>query len=106
MEAQQQTCGTLLAVAGAAKKKDKILTMDPSEITHEMVNKKLRDIVMTRGRRGTDKQEQVRGCRVSFACSMGQRCFVHSWELVLPVAGHCHGHVMLSIDSCQSTVVL
>lgn len=33
--------------------------MDPKEITWEMVGKKLREIVMTRGRRGTDKQEQV-----------------------------------------------
>ncbi len=33
--------------------------MDPKEITWEMVGKKLREVVMTRGRRGTDKQEQV-----------------------------------------------
>jgi hypothetical protein len=46
--------------AGAAKKKDKLLTMDSSEITYEMVAKKLRDIVTSRGRKGTDKQEQVR----------------------------------------------
>ena len=44
----------------AAKKKDKLMTMDPKEITYEMVNRKLREIVMSRGRRGTDKQEQVR----------------------------------------------
>ncbi|KIZ00748.1 Eukaryotic translation initiation factor 3 subunit C [Monoraphidium neglectum] len=42
-----------------AKKKDKILTMDPSEITYEMVNRKMREIIATRGRRGTDKQEQA-----------------------------------------------
>lgn len=41
------------------KKKDKLMTMDPKEITYEMVNRKLREIVMSRGRRGTDKQEQV-----------------------------------------------
>jgi hypothetical protein len=46
--------------AGAAKKKDKLLTMDSSEITYEMVAKKLREIVTSRGRKGTDKQEQVR----------------------------------------------
>jgi hypothetical protein len=34
--------------------------MDPSEITYEMVNRKMREIIATRGRRGTDKQEQVR----------------------------------------------
>ncbi len=43
-----------------AKKKDKLLTMDPKEITYEMVNRKLREIIMSRGRRSTDKQEQVR----------------------------------------------
>eukprot|EP00798_Chlamydomonas_sp_ICE-L_P014783 gene14783-20833_t len=42
-----------------AKKKDKMLTMDPKEITYEMVSKKLREIMLTRGRRGTDKEEQV-----------------------------------------------
>jgi len=41
------------------KKKDRLLTMDPKEITYELVSKKLREIVMSRGRRGTDKQEQV-----------------------------------------------
>lgn len=45
----------------AAKKKDKLMTMDPKEITYEMVNKKLREIMMSRGRRGTDKAEQVGG---------------------------------------------
>lgn len=44
---------------GHAKKKDKLLTMDASEITYEMVAKKLKEIVTTRGRKGTDKHEQV-----------------------------------------------
>jgi hypothetical protein len=33
--------------------------MDPAEITYEMVNRKMREIVMSRGRRGTDKMEQA-----------------------------------------------
>lgn len=41
------------------KKKDKVMTMDPKDITYELVSKKLKEIIMTRGRRGTDKQEQV-----------------------------------------------
>eukprot|EP00882_Tetradesmus_deserticola_P006590 GHRQ01006939.1.p1 GENE.GHRQ01006939.1~~GHRQ01006939.1.p1 ORF type:complete len:782 (+),score=486.53 GHRQ01006939.1:187-2532(+) len=45
--------------AGASKKKDKLLSMDSAEITYEMVAKKLRDIATSRGRKGTDKQEQV-----------------------------------------------
>lgn len=32
----------------AAKKKDKLLTMDPKEITYEMVNRKMREIVTSR----------------------------------------------------------
>lgn len=44
---------------GPSKKKDKLLTMDSSEITYEMVARKLREIVTSRGRKGTDKQEQV-----------------------------------------------
>lgn len=30
-----------------------------SDITYELVTKKMREIIMSRGRRGTDKQEQV-----------------------------------------------
>jgi len=41
------------------KKKDKLLTMDPKDISYEMVSKKLKEIILSRGRRGTDKQEQV-----------------------------------------------
>ena len=41
------------------KKKDKLLTMDPTEITYEMVNKKLREIALARGKKGVDRQEQV-----------------------------------------------
>lgn len=33
--------------------------MDTSEITYEMVARKLREIITSRGRKGTDKQEQV-----------------------------------------------
>jgi hypothetical protein len=47
---------------GPAKKKDKILTMDPAEITYDMVGKKLREIMTSRGRKGIDKGEQVGLC--------------------------------------------
>lgn len=42
------------------KKKDKLLTMDPKEISYEMVSKKLREITLARGKKGVDRQEQVR----------------------------------------------
>ena len=45
------------------KKRDRLLTMDPTEITYEMVNKKLREIALARGKKGVDRQEQV-GLRV------------------------------------------
>ncbi|KAK9812688.1 hypothetical protein WJX72_002071 [[Myrmecia] bisecta] len=41
------------------KKKDKLLTMDPTEITYEMVQKKLREIMLSRGKKGVDRSEQV-----------------------------------------------
>ena len=41
------------------KKRDKLLTMDPKEITYEMVNRKLREISLARGKKGVDRQEQV-----------------------------------------------
>ena len=40
--------------------KDKLLTMDPKEITYEMVQKKLQEIAMARGKTTRiDRQEQV-----------------------------------------------
>ncbi|DBA87382.1 hypothetical protein WJX77_002170 [Trebouxia sp. C0004] len=41
------------------KKKDKFFTMDPTQISFDMVRQKLKDIVMTRGKRGVDRNEQV-----------------------------------------------
>lgn len=42
--------------------KDKILSMDPKEITYEMVQKKLQEIAMARGKTTRiDRQEQARG---------------------------------------------
>ncbi len=41
--------------------KDKILSMDPKEITYEIVQKKLQEIAMARGKTTRiDRQEQVR----------------------------------------------
>jgi hypothetical protein len=36
--------------------------MDPAEITYDMVGKKLREIMTSRGRKGIDKGEQVGLC--------------------------------------------
>ena len=41
------------------KKKDKLLSMDPTQITYEMVHKKLKEIALSRGKKGIDRQEQV-----------------------------------------------
>eukprot|EP00891_Asterochloris_glomerata_P007222 jgi/Astpho2/7222/fgenesh1_pm.00113_%23_10_t len=41
------------------KKKDKILSMDPTQISYDMVTKKLKEIVMARGKKGVDRNEQV-----------------------------------------------
>ncbi|MEW5305255.1 MAG: hypothetical protein WDW36_007810 [Sanguina aurantia] len=45
--------------SAAAKRKERLLAMDPKEISYSMVSSKMRELAMTRGRRGTDKQEQV-----------------------------------------------
>lgn len=61
--------------------KDKILTMDPKEITYEMVQKKLGEIAQARGKTTRiDRQEQARaaagraGGRGRPAMTHGQRC--------------------------------
>lgn len=41
------------------KKKDKLLSMDPNDVTYEMVAKKLREVIGLRGKKGIDRQEQV-----------------------------------------------
>jgi translation initiation factor 3 subunit C len=38
---------------------DELLTMDPEKITYEMVGDKARHIAQARGKRGTDRQEQL-----------------------------------------------
>ena len=38
---------------------DKLLAMDPREITYEMVARKLGEIVLSRGKKGVDRQDQV-----------------------------------------------
>lgn len=41
------------------KKRDKLLTMDKSDIDYIMVSDKIRELVSTRGRKGVDRAEQV-----------------------------------------------
>lgn len=41
------------------RKKDMLLTMDPAKITYEMVSNKQKEIAQARGKRGTDRQEQL-----------------------------------------------
>ena len=43
----------------ADKRKDRILSLDPKEITYAMVASKLRELVTARGKKGVDRQEQV-----------------------------------------------
>lgn len=42
-----------------SRKKDKLILMDKEDITYEMVAEKLKEILQSRGKRGTDRQEQV-----------------------------------------------
>eukprot|EP00899_Mesostigma_viride_P000766 jgi/Mesvir1/10690/Mv13781-RA.1 len=42
------------------KARERLLLGDPAQITYEMVDKKLREIIANRGRKGTDRAEQVR----------------------------------------------
>ena len=57
------------------KKKDKLLTMNPSEITYEMVSRKLREIALARGKKGVNRQEQVSPPSPTFFASCAYLCF-------------------------------
>lgn len=74
------------------KKLDKLMTMDPKEITFEMVHKKLMEIVSTRGRRGTDRQEQV-GFTLCLCLCVCMCLCVHVCDLCLCVCMYLCVHV-------------
>ena len=71
------------------KKKDKLLTMNPQEITYDMVSKKLKEVILSRGKKGVDRREQVRGppCtsydQFKQASKAGQtlNCPGHCWQI-------------------------
>jgi len=73
------------------KKLDKLMTMDPKEITFEMVHKKLMEIVSTRGRRGTDRQEQVWRHPMWAACCPCLRLREARCRLASVCLGRCVG---------------
>ena len=43
----------------ADKRRDRILSMDPKDITFTLIAAKLREVVTVRGKKGVDRQEQV-----------------------------------------------
>ena len=51
--------GELILCPLATAAQDKLLAMDPREITYEMVARKLGEIVLSRGKKGVDRQDQV-----------------------------------------------
>lgn len=65
---------------GEPKKKDSIMTMDPKDITHELVAEKLSDILAARGKKGADRTEQVEMLQymVNVACGPAQKLSVLS----------------------------
>ena len=52
-------CSVVQIKSKGEKKKDKFFTMDPQQISFDMVRQKLKELVMTRGKRGVDRNEQV-----------------------------------------------
>lgn len=62
------------------KKKDTILTMDPKDVTYELVEEKLADILASRGKKGADQNEQVEMLQymVNVACGPAQKLSVLS----------------------------
>ncbi|GMH33638.1 hypothetical protein BSKO_01472 [Bryopsis sp. KO-2023] len=65
----------------APKKKDTIMTMDPKDITYELVAEKLAEILASRGKKGADRHEQVEMLQymITVACGPGQKvaCLSH-----------------------------
>jgi hypothetical protein len=68
------------------KKKDKLLSTDPTEITYDVVAKKLREIVVARGKKGIDRSEQARS-EPQPSCETGQRRQGHAAQYTLYTAG-------------------
>ena len=68
--------------------------MDPKEITYEMVNKKLQEIVMSRGKKGIDRQDQVEMLSYLATVAKGPYQKVHPSSSFFPSHKHnsCHKH--------------
>lgn len=85
----------------AERSKDRLLTMDPQEITYEMVTAKLREIVSLRGKKGIDRQEQVE--MLTFLASIAKgpvqrtevllHCVTALFDMNPSQASHLPGHL-------------
>ena len=78
--------GGILDFSASMLLQDKLLTMDPKEITYEMVNKKLQEIVLSRGKKGIDRQDQVE--MLSYLATVAKGPYQ---KVCTPQAG-CHAH--------------
>lgn len=70
------------------KKKDELLSMDPEKITYEMVSDKQRAIGQARGKRGTDRYDQLEMLQFLATVSKGP---VQEIEVRLETRSPWHG---------------
>ena len=64
-----------------------LLSTDPAEITYDMVSKKLREIVTSRGKKGIDRSEQVEMLQFLATVAKGAAQKVEVRLVVTPAAG-------------------
>jgi len=60
------------------EKKDKFFLQEPKDVTWEMVDKKLMEITLNRGKKGTDRKESVEQLAFLVRCARGPAQFVYA----------------------------
>mmetsp|Transcript_33827 Transcript_33827/g.40896 ORF Transcript_33827/g.40896 Transcript_33827/m.40896 type:complete len:1053 (+) Transcript_33827:89-3247(+) len=92
------------------KKKEREFNVDPAEITWDMVNKKMMEIVMSRGKKGVDRHENVEALKylttVSKSVPQKLEVMVHMVSALFDLTPSMSTHLPTAIWKRSTNVIL